>query len=87
MSHPRNKRERFIVGKRKGRKRANGMRNPLESWTSEWFINTSRALRDTTKICSCSMCRNPRHSLYSKGVTKLTMQERKANESNRNSMF
>lgn len=80
MCHPRNKRERFLVGKRKGLKRADGMKDPLETWTSDWFINTSRVLRNTTKLCSCHMCGNPRHSVYSKGDKRLTMQERKAKD-------
>lgn len=75
MSHPRNKRERFLIGKHKGEKRAEGL---LESRTCRWFVETSRALRNTTSLCSCHMCGNPRHSVYSKGDTRLTMQERKS---------
>jgi len=29
-------------------------------------------------VCSCQMCRNPRHSVYNSGDKKLTLQERKA---------
>lgn len=32
------------------------------------------------KLCSCHMCRNPRHSRFFKGQQRLTLQERKANE-------
>jgi hypothetical protein len=32
------------------------------------------------KLCSCHMCCNPRHSGFSKGQQRLTLQERKANE-------
>lgn len=37
-------------------------------------------MRDNRKICSCNMCRNPRHSIYYKGKGKLTLQELKARE-------
>lgn len=77
MSHPRNKRERFLIGKWKGKKRAEGMTGPMDSWSEKWFTNTSRALRNTTKICSCEMCGNPRHSKWSRKKDKLTMAERR----------
>ncbi len=32
------------------------------------------------KLCSCHMCRNPRHSGFNKGTGRLTLQERKADE-------
>lgn len=32
------------------------------------------------KRCSCHMCGNPRHSGFNKGIGRLTLQERKANE-------
>jgi hypothetical protein len=32
------------------------------------------------KRCSCDMCCNPRHSNYTKGPKRLTLQERKADE-------
>lgn len=32
------------------------------------------------KRCSCHMCMNPRHNLYHKGESRLTIQERKSNE-------
>lgn len=32
------------------------------------------------KLCSCHMCRNPRHSKFYRGLNRLTIQERKANE-------
>lgn len=37
---------------------------------------------DHLKACSCYMCGNPRR--YFKGIEKITMQERKANEATRN---
>lgn len=87
MSHPRNKRERFLIGKGKGKKRADGMTSPMDSWSEEWYTNTCRALRSTTKICSCQMCRNPRHSVYSKGKDKITLQERKSDDHYRDGML
>ena len=32
---------------------------------------------DHLALCSCHMCRNPRHSHFHSGLDKLTMQERK----------
>lgn len=32
------------------------------------------------KLCSCHMCRNPRHSKFYRGLNRLTIQERKADE-------
>jgi hypothetical protein len=32
------------------------------------------------KLCSCQMCRNPRRSKFYRGLNRLTLQERKANE-------
>lgn len=77
MSHPRNKRERFLVGKRKGEKRADGLCGN-DSRESEWFVRTARAMRDTTKLCSCTMCIGPRRNPWNKGDGKLTTQEIKA---------
>ena len=37
----------------------------------------ARRLKDHPKSCSCDMCCNPRHSKFTKGDEKLTMQERK----------
>lgn len=74
MSHPINKRERFLAGKQKGLKRV-----------SLWYIGdlytkekkkkleleSSRTHRDSTKRCSCFMCRNPRKN------GEITLQEKK----------
>ena len=87
MSHPRNKRERFLVGKRKGEKRANGLTGPLDLWSNEWYARTNRALRSTTKICSCPMCCNPRHSIYNKGKDRITLQERQSDDYYRDGLF
>lgn len=36
-----------------------------------------RKVAENRKKCSCHMCRNPRNSDFSKGESKLTMQERR----------
>lgn len=38
----------------------------------------ARKLRDNLAVCSCQMCRNPRHSNWVSNEEKLTIQERKA---------
>ena len=76
MPHPRNKWERFLTGKRKGEKRARGMSDTFDTYSSRWFVHTSRLLRNTTKVCSCSMCGNPRHVEWNK-KDKLTLQEKR----------
>ena len=75
MSHPKNKRERFEIGKRKGWKRIqnwNGSKDNLIIW--------SQQRRNTTKICSCSICGNAR-KYYGK-----TTQEQKFIQSIRNNI-
>ena len=73
MSHPLNKRERFLVGKRKGLKRV-----PSWIYSKEERIKWGRTHRNTTKNCNCIMCRNPRKS------GELTFQEIKFLEKNKN---
>ena len=75
MSHPKDRRERFLVGLQNGRRRAKGLlhtSNPTEE-TMRFF---SYILRSTTKRCSCDMCGNPRHVAWDK-KDKLTIQERR----------
>jgi len=36
------------------------------------------SLRKTNVMCSCQMCRNPRHSTFTKKKERPTIQERKA---------
>ena len=85
MSYPRNKRERFLIGKRKGKKRSDlywGNYNYFNIFpdsvfkkrSREEFIKRGRQLRrNTTKLCSCVICgNNPRR--YS---GELTLQERR----------
>jgi hypothetical protein len=81
MSHPTNKRERFLIGSHKGKKRAEGM---CASWKflmgdkDEWMHRNSRRLRDMTKACNCMMCANPR-----KVFGEETMQERRHEDDGR----
>ena len=67
MSHPKNKKERFQIGKRKGLKR-------VRLWTND--INErerfARSHRDTTKLCGRRCCANPR-----KHEKEITLQEKK----------
>jgi len=81
MPHPRNRRERFLVGKRKGEYRAKA-----DTFGWSWFRMTEEERleylrrwaylrRDTTKICSCSMCGNPRRNHWEKDGR--TMQEKR----------
>lgn len=85
MSHPRNKRERFLKGKWKGKKRAKALSSSFT--TEELFVRIARLLRNTTKLCSCSMCRNPRRNRYNRGKARYTIQEIRAYDSYRDSMF
>jgi len=65
--HPKNKHHRIKIGIKKGIKRAKGLsaNDPNASWVDK----TSKLLRNTTKLCSCSMCGNPRHNKWSKAIT------------------
>lgn len=42
--------------------------------------NRLGSLRKTNVICSCQMCRNPRHSTFYNQKNKMTIQEQKAFE-------
>jgi hypothetical protein len=82
MSHPRNRRERFLLAQYKGEKRAFGMfsaefrRNHPES-----FVRWISRYRNTTKLCGKSCCTNPRHNGWNPGKSGLTRQELKFEES------
>lgn len=84
MSHPKDKRERFLVGKNLGEKRVSGYFGRAAGFRSEkeridFLEKNAQQRRNTTKPCSCSMCGNPRRVSWSK-KDKLTMQEKKFNE-------
>ena len=79
MSRPINKHERFLVGKRKGQKRATGYWRYVREWKSpvsvkesDWKNKQACLRRDTTKLCSCVMCGNPRRLLK-----EITIQEKR----------
>ncbi len=81
MSYPKNKHERFLIGKRKGKKRSDLFWNDY-SWFNvpdreERIERNRQSRRDTTKLCSCVMCGNPR-----KYFGERTLQEKKFFESN-----
>jgi hypothetical protein len=78
MSHPKDRRDRFLKGKHIGEKRAAGMfsakfqreyPDSFEKWTQRY--------RNTTKLCGKSCCANPRHNGFK---DRLTVQERKFEE-------
>ena len=61
MSHPTNKRDRFLKGINKGKKRSNGYLAGMTPTDKQKFMERAKHLhRDTTKLCSCSMCCNKR---------------------------
>lgn len=71
MSHPTNRRERFLKGKHIGEKRALGLypyKDRLEH--PENFERAARALRDTTKLCGGPCCANPRHNGFKDRLTR-----------------
>jgi hypothetical protein len=75
MSHPKNKRERFLSGDKKGKKRTDNYLKELAVLPNvdKAFCNKAKAKRrDTTKLCSCAMCGNPR-----KFFDEKTMQEKR----------
>lgn len=46
----------------------------------EKMILHQKKTAENRKPCSCHMCRNPRHSGFHKGDSKLTMQEKRFKE-------
>jgi hypothetical protein len=79
VSHPVNKRERFLKSKNKGLSRAEGLFSDIrvENIRGENNIEkTAKLTRNTTKLCSCAMCGNARKFFGEK-----TRQEKKADES------
>jgi len=69
--HPHNRRERELIGRLKGIKRAKGYWNDFK-WEQdkkkvEDLLKSNAQIRqDTTKLCSCAMCGNPRNKLNEK---------------------
>lgn len=74
MSHPRNRQERFLIGKCKGERRAKGYWAGMPSILQniEFMARLARLLRNTTKLCSCCMCGNSR-----KFFNEKTLQEKR----------
>lgn len=71
MSHPLNKRDRFLISVRKGNKRVNGYWRNF-GLTEASMKRGAQLRRNTTKLCSCMICGNPRRK-----YKELTMQEKK----------
>jgi hypothetical protein len=82
MSHPKNRRDRFLIGKNIGENRANHLFSYQDHFERPESIKfTALRLRDTTKRCGRACCTNPRHNGWGKSNSKLTMQEIKFIES------
>lgn len=69
MSHPSNKRERFLIGDRKSKKRIVTMNHDIPEY---WGIRNRRLHRNTTTLCSRPCCGNPRRHFNER-----TMQEKR----------
>lgn len=77
MSHPVNRRERFLFGQHKGEKRAFGLfSKKYRREHPEAYIKWARRYRDLTKKCD-TCCANPRHNGWNPGKQGLTRQELK----------
>lgn len=81
--HPHNKHERRLIGMKKGYRRAKGMQ---EGWDwlrldrKKWIHKNSRRLQDTTTLCGCAMCRNPRRVLDARTAQEMKDAEYVASE-------
>jgi len=61
MSHPVNKRERFLVGVKKSKKRVSRFYSYLTKIQHpDWVEKSAQRRRNCTKTCSCAGCGNPR---------------------------
>jgi len=78
MSHPENRNHRFLIGKKLGEKRAQGYWSKCIIFQNDsGFMERAAYLRrNTTKLCSCSLCGNPRRVAWKK-KEQLTVQEKK----------
>lgn len=73
MSHPVNKRERFLIWVKKSKKRVmNFMSYREKSKNPDLVQKWERCHRNTSKTCSCIICGNPRKYFGEK-----TIQEKK----------
>jgi len=70
MSRPQSKADRIAVGKTKGKKRAVGLMGAKAK--ADVIEHWGHRLKDTSKMCSCAMCGNPRRKFKEK-----TIQEKK----------
>jgi hypothetical protein len=78
MSHPKNRRERFEISVRKGYRRATQIFSYNEvKKKSENYEHVAHKLRNVTKLCGKSCCRNPRKNGWNKNKHCVTIQERK----------
>ena len=79
MSHPKDRYERFLISKKLGEKRSKGywVGSPKIQRDQEFMERAAYMRRNTTVMCSCAMCGNPRRKSWK---DKLTMQELKFEE-------
>ena len=80
--HPKNKNQRKMIGFKKGIKRSKAL-NPYRIESTKYFDKNkevsykefieaqARHLRNTAKLCSCSMCGNPRRNLKEKTLQEV----------------
>lgn len=77
MSHPKNKRERFLVGVKKSKPRVmNFLSYREKDKHPELVLKWERQHRNTTKICSCMMCGNPRKYFNVKTFQEIKFESR-----------
>jgi hypothetical protein len=81
MSHPKDRRHRFLIGKKKGENRGYKYFEVKDVDERERLVEVAAyKCRNTTKLCSCEMCCNPRRGVV-KNKDKLTIQEKRFFES------
>ena len=66
---------RMIVANQKAKKR---FKKWYPDWDPQFYERHFGSLRKTNVMCSCHMCRNPRHSNFTKKSERPTIQERRA---------
>lgn len=75
--HPKNKFHRNQIGNKKSKKRAGLLKDYL---SNIMYNQHKRKLRNSTKLCNCSACRNQRRNKWNTEQERMTLQERKDKE-------
>jgi hypothetical protein len=77
MSHPKNKRERFLVGVKKSKLRVmNFLSYREKDKHPELILKWERRHRNTSKTCSCMMCGNPRKFYNQKTIQEIRFEQK-----------